>query len=322
METVAITGANGFIGSAIARQLVGQGIAVRAIVRSSADMSRLKGVPVTVVAVDGFDPRSLRRVFAAVDGVVHAVGRLGRFGVPEDDYHELHVGGTRTVLEAILALDEQPRILYVSSPGVLGPVTGDISADETFPLAPGNAYERSKAAAEMMVQRYCDRLPIVIVRPEFVYGSGDTHVLGLFKAVQSGRFFYIDGGLARCHPTYIADATDGMVKALLAGKPGEIYHIAGPNPVTFFELGRTLAQVLDVRPPFMTLSRKSALSLAGTMERFSKRPPLSKDGVAFFADDRHFSYEKARRELGYAPQVDWKTGVEMTAQWYRQQGLL
>ncbi|MCO5186560.1 MAG: NAD-dependent epimerase/dehydratase family protein [Anaerolineae bacterium] len=322
VETVAITGANGFIGSALTRRLVEQGIAVRAIVRNSADLSRLEGIPVTVVEANVLEPRTLRRVFAAADGVIHAVGKLGQFGVPEDSYHELHVGGTRNVLEAILALDEQPRILYVSSPGVLGPVHGELSADETFPLVPGNAYERSKAAAEMMVQRYCDRLPIVIARPEFVYGPGDLHVLGLFKAVQNGQFFYIDGGLARCHPTYVADAADGMVKALLVGKPGEIYHITGPNPITFFELGRTIAQVLGVRRPFVTLSRGTALRMAGALERLSRRPPLSRDGVAFFADDRHFSWEKARRELDYAPQIDWRSGAALTAQWYQQQGLL
>jgi nucleoside-diphosphate-sugar epimerase len=322
METVAVTGANGFIGSAVARQLIAQGIGVRAIVRASADLSRLEGLPVTIVEADVLEPRTLRRVFAAADSVVHAVGQLGTYGVPEDDFHELHVGGTRNVLEAILALNEQPRILYVSSPGVLGPIEGEISADETFPLAPSNAYERSKAAAELMVRRYCDRLPIVIARPEFVYGPGDTHVLGLFKAVKRGQFFYVNGGLARCQPTYADDAVDGMIKALLSGTAGETYHITGPNPITFFELGRTIAELLDVRPPFVTFSRKTATRMARGMEQTTKRPPLSQDAVAFFADDRHFSWEKARRELNYVPQYDWKRGAAATIAWYRQQGLL
>lgn len=322
METVAITGANGFIGSIVARRLIADGVAVRAIVRPGADMTRLDALPITVVEADVLDPRTLRRVFAAADGVVHAVGKLGQVGVPEDEYHVLHVGGTRHVLDAIAALDERPRILYISSPGVLGPIDGDVSADETFPLAPSNAYERSKAAAEMMVQRYIDKLPIVIGRPEFVYGPGDTHVLGLFKAVQRGAFFYVDSGLARCHPTYADDAADGLVRALRSGKPGDIYHIAGPHPTTFFQLARDLADALAVMPPSISLPRGTALRAAGALERISKQPPLSRDAVAFFADDRHFSWQKAQRELGYTPHVTWREGADRTAQWYRAQGLL
>jgi nucleoside-diphosphate-sugar epimerase len=74
-------------------------------------------------------------------------------------------------------------------------------------------------------------------------------VLGLFKAVRDGRFFTISGGQHTCHPTYIDDAVTGMLLALQRGRVGEIYHITGPEPVTFRELGTTIAAALGVPPP-------------------------------------------------------------------------
>jgi nucleoside-diphosphate-sugar epimerase len=250
---------------------------------------------------------------------------LGQSGVPESAYHQLHVEGTRHLLQAAAEASVE-RILYISSPGVLGPINGK-AAEESAPLAPGNPYERSKAAAEKVVLAFAgDGLPVVIVRPEFVYGPGDLHVLGLFKAVQRGIFFYIGGGQAVCHPTYIDDLVRGMELCLEKGRAGEIYHIVGPQSVTFQEYGQTIAAVLGVRKPRLRIPERLALAGAWFLEGSAKitgiTPPHSRTGVAFFSENRHFSWEKARQELGYEPQVDLAAGVQRTADWYRQKNLL
>lgn len=325
MTTIAITGATGFIGGSLARALAAQGHDMVALARPSAARDHLSDLPITWVSGDVTDRDSLRGKFDGADWLIHAAGMLGRAGVPDQEYLTLHERGTLNVLaEAETAVIS--RILYVSSPGVLGPVAGP-PADETAPLAPSNAYERSKAAAEQAARVFArGGLPVVIARPEFVYGPGDVHVLGLFKAVRDGRFFTIDGGSHTCHPTYINDAVNGMLLALQNGRPGEIYHITGPKPVTFRELGTTISAALDAPPSRWDLPKPLAMAGAAGLELLAKiirrQPPLSRTGVAFFSEDRRFSWQKAHDELGYTPEFDLPTGVAATVAWYREHDLL
>ena len=322
---VAITGATGFVGGALARALAAEGVGIRALARPSSDRGLLANVDVEWVVGDVTDADSLRGAFDDTEWLIHAAGRLGAAGVPEAEYHRLHVGGTRHVL-AEAARAGCRRVLYVSSPGVLGP-TGKSPVDETADLAPSNPYERSKAAAEQVASQFAaNGLPVVIARPEFIYGPGDTHVLGLFRAIQRGVFFYVGRGANLCHPTYIDDAVDGMLRCLRHGQVGEIYHITGPTAVSFRELGRTIARALGARPPWLMIPKPVAYLGAMVLETVGQitgaTPPLSRTGVAFFSEDRSFSWQKAWEQLGYVPRFHLQAGVERTVAWYRQEGLL
>ncbi len=314
---VAVTGATGFLGAAICHALVAAGHEVVAIVRGTSDRWRLDGLDVTYRIGDVTVPTTLPDALAGCDWLVHAAGRLGEFGISEEAYTRLHVEGTRNVLEAARGLS---RVLVVSSPGVLG--SGEIRG-ESAEYAPTNRYERSKAAAEKVSLTYPNA---IIVRPEFVYGEGDLHVLGLFNAVKSGRIFLIDGGRSTCHPTHIADAVRGMLLALEKGKTGEIYHITGQEPVPMRQFLRDIAAVLDVPEPTVSLPRFVMQPAAKLLEIVGEKtgitPPLTTSAVDFFSTSYRFSSEKAQRELGYTPQVDLRQGLRRTAAWYRAHGYL
>lgn len=318
---ILVTGATGFLGSALVRALVLEGAEVHVLVRPfSPHRSRLQDLPVVFHEGDVLEPASLQGLFAGMDGVIHAAGMLGQAGTPEATYHRLHVEGTRNVLSECAALPTPPKVVYVSSPGVLGPTVGQ-PADETAPIAPSNPYERSKAAAENAARSF--NVPLVIARPEFIYGVGDDHVLGLFKAVQRGIFFYIGRQSYTCHPTYIQDAVDGILLCLHKGQVGETYHIMGPRAVSFGELAQTMARALGVRPPWLTVPRPLAWAVAVVLERLlGSKAPLTPTGVAFFSEDRAFSWQKAHRELGYTPQFDHERGIQTAVQWYKQKGWL
>ena len=323
---VFVTGATGFVGGALVRALVRDGAQVHALARRSSDRTSLCDVPVTWHEGDVTVPSSLTGIFSDATWIIHASGRLGETGVPERVYEQVNVEGTRNILSAALEMRNRPRVLHVSSPGVLGPIAGE-PATEDAQLAPSNPYERSKAAAEDVARDFAARgLEVVIARPEFIYGPGDRHVLGLFKAIRSGRFFYISGGQHTCHPTFIADAVDGMLLCLKRGRRGEAYHITGPRPITFRELGDTIAKALSVRAPSLSLPKWLASAGASGLEAlgrlFAVTPPLSRSGVAFFSEDRRFSWHKAHQELGYSPQSDLATGVFETVRWYRERGWL
>ena len=322
---VFVTGATGFVGGALVRALVRDGAEVHALARRSSDRTSLDDVAITWHEGDVTVPSSLS-ILADAAWIIHASGRLGETGVPERVYEQVNVEGTRNILTAALDMRKRPRVLHVSSPGVLGPIAGD-PATEDVHLAPSNPYERSKAAAENVARDFAARgLEVVIARPEFIYGPGDRHVLGLFKAIRRGRFFYINGGQHTCHPTYIADAVDGMMLCLEHGRQGETYHITGPRPVTFRELGDTIAKALSVPRPWLSLPRRLASAGAVGLEvlgrLFAVTPPLSRSGVAFFSENRRFSWQKAHNELGYTPQSDLAAGVSQTVQWYREHGWL
>lgn len=322
---VVVTGATGFVGSALCRALVREGYEVDALTRASSNRGNLGDLPIVWHTADVTDPASIRGAFEGADCVVHAAGMLGKTGVTDAAYHELHVEGTRNVIREAASASAS-RIVHVSSPGVLGPINGP-PADETRTPAPSNPYERSKAAAEQVALSFAaDGLHVVILRPEFIYGPGDMHVLGLFQTVKRGRFFYVGSSQYLCHPTYIDDATNGLLLGLQNGRAGNTYHIAGPRPVTFQELAETIALALDVSPPKLTLPEfavRMGVSGAELIARMTGiQPPLSRTGVDFFSQNRSFLWNKARDELNYEPRVDLVSGIELTVSWYRERQLL
>jgi nucleoside-diphosphate-sugar epimerase len=324
-----ITGATGFIGSALARELVARGERVRALARPTSDLSRLRGLEVEIVRGDVLEPDSLPLALGGARVVYHLAGKLGAYGVPEETYHRLHVQGTCNVLRAC-AGREVERLVYGSSPGMLGALDpGDPPHVEDAPHRPTGAYERSKSAAENAALPLAEELgvPLVIARPEFVYGPGDTHVLGLFGAIQNGTFFYIGPGDCLCHPTYVDDVVAGLLAcASPRARVLEAYHLAGPRAVTIREWAEAIAAALGARDPRLHLPAPLVRAGAWAAEWAGKvaglRPPLSREGVRFFTESRAFSVEKAERELKWTPRVGIEEGTRRAVRWYRKEGLL
>ncbi|MBK8128982.1 MAG: hypothetical protein IPK53_08570 [bacterium] len=150
-------------------------------------------------------------------------------------------------------------------------------------------------------------------------------MLGLFKAEETAVSFTINGGSHTCHPTYIDDAVARMLLALQKGAPAGVpYHRTpagdfprpGSNPCR--RAGCAAAQM----EPAQTAGndRRRRLELLAKIIR--RQPPLSRTGVAFFSEDRRFSWQKAHTELGYTPQFDLPRGVAATAVWYRENELI
>jgi nucleoside-diphosphate-sugar epimerase len=317
---VCVTGATGFLGGALVRALATAGAEVHALRRRGSEAGSLDGT-VTWHEGDVTERGSLARFLEGARVVVHAAGRLGEPGLPEAAYRATNVEGTRNVLAAALAAGDRPRVLHLSSSGVLGPTANP--AGEDAPYRPTNPYERSKVEAEGVARAFASRgLDVVVARPGFVYGPGDRHVLGLFRAIARRRFFLIDGGRRRCQPTFVEDAVAGMLACLARGRAGEAYHLVGPRAVSFRELAATLAAALGVRPPRASLPQPAALLAALALElagrALRRRPPLGRTAVAFFSEDRLVSCEKAARELGWTPARDVTDGAARTVTWYRE----
>jgi dihydroflavonol-4-reductase len=287
----------------------------------------LSALRARVVTGDLAQAEALSRLVEGCDAVVHVAAVYRTAGHPDAYYREVNVGGTERLLEAAKRAGVR-RFVHTSTVGVHGDVT-DPPADETAPLAPGDIYQQTKAEADELALRFGRErgMAVVVVRPGAIYGPGETRLLKLFRAIARGRYAIVGSGRPFYHPVYIDDLVAGFLLALdRPGVAGEAFILAGPRYVTQSELAALIARhtggrVLPVHVPAAPLRWAAALC-EGLCVPFGIEPPLHRRRVEFWTKSRAFSIEKARRLLGYAPQVDVEEGVARTAAWYKAAGWL
>jgi dihydroflavonol-4-reductase len=323
---VALTGATGYTGGRLLTALLAEGHEVTALARRG---SRLPATPRPPVWVEGdlSDAAALERLVAGAEAVVHVAAVYRTAGHPDSYYRDVNVGGTERLLEAAARAGVR-RFVHTSTVGVHGHVVQP-PADENAPLSPGDVYQRTKAEAETLALDFGRRrgLPVVVVRPGAIYGPGETRLLKLFRAIARRRYAIVGSGRAYYHPVYIDDLVQGFRLALTRpGAVGEAFIVAGPRYVTQIELAAVIARhtggrVWPFRIPAAPLVWAGALCEAVCVP-LGVEPPLHRRRVEFWTKSRAFSIEKARRVLGYAPQVDLEEGVARTVAAYRDAGWL
>lgn len=326
---ILITGSTGFIGKHLIKALLEHKMRanINVLVRKTSDISYLKSLgEMRFLYGDLKDKASLKRSLKGTNIVFHLAGILGKYGVPEADYYAINTEGTRNLLEACAENGQIRQFIYLSSAGVLGPNVEN--ADEAYPFNPSNIYEITKAEAEKIASYYYNKMkvPVTVLRPEFLYGPGDMHLLGLFKAIKKRMFFLIDGGQSFLHPTYIED----IIQALLTccgntATIGETYLIAGERSITVKEFTGLIAKYLGVKRINRSLSAKTAALIARVFE-FSLPilnidPPLTLSRVKFFAESRSYDTSKAKKSLGLKPFM-LEEGIKRTIEWYKDRGYL
>lgn len=326
--TILVTGATGFLGSALVPELVKQDQPVRVLVRDEQKARQQFGEAVSIVRGEITDAAQVRQAVEGVNIIYHFVGRLYHPSVPAELYRETHVEGTRIILEACKGQSQLTRFVHCSTTGVHGE-TGKTPAAEDAPFAPTNPYEATKLEGELLALKAHKEqgLPVSVVRPGLVYGPGDLHLLGFFSSIKKGLFRVIDNGTAMLHPIYIDDMNDAFL--LAAERPeaiGHSYNIAGARAVSIRELSTAIAHSMGKELP----SGNIPLWLANlASDGFSLIPgfqgekaPLTRSRVKFLTNSRVYSIERAKRDLGFAPKVELEEGMRRTAWWYQKHGYL
>jgi len=326
--TILVTGATGFLGSALTRGLLQQKQEVRILARD-VDKARTQfGKAVTIIPGEITDVAQVQQAVDGASTVYHLVGRLYHPSVPTELYRMTHVEGTRILLTACQKQPQLQRIVHCSTTGVHG-VTGPTPAAEDAPYAPTNPYEATKLESEMIALQAhrTQGLPVSVVRPGLVYGPGDLHLLGFFASIKKGLFRVIDGGKALLHPIYIDDMTQAFL--LCAEQPqaiGHSYNIAGSSPVTIHQLATAIAHALGKELPRESIPlwlANLASDIFAVIPGFAgERAPLTRSRVQFLTNSRVYNTSRAETELGFQPQVDLDTGMQHTAQWYTKHGYL
>ena len=322
---VLVTGGTGFIGRHLCRRLLAEGCRVRVLCRDTSGRGDLDS-SVEVASGDVTRPSSLLAALAGADTVFHLASALGATPFGPQGFFAVNAEGTRNVLDAARAAGTR-RIVHCSSVGVLGHIQGPPAAEDA-PLHPEDDYERSKARGEEIAREQAAAgLPVTIVRPGWAYGPGDRRTFKLMRAIARRRFFFVGDGTTREHPVFVDDLAAGLARCRTAElAPGEVITIAGDEIVTIEELCGRIARAIGVPLTRLHVPREPLRTLAGLLERAFKaadrEAPLTRAKVDFFLKHRAFDTAKAKRLLGFEPQVRLDEGLPRTVAWYRSQGWL
>lgn len=305
-----MTGATGFIGGEVARQLRARGDDVVCLVRDRARAAGLADHGCELVEGSLSDASAIAAGMEAADAVIHGAA-VYEVGIPREQHtamYEANVLGTETVLRA--ALDERvPKVVYVSTIAAFGDTHGQV-VDESYEH-PGSEftsyYEQTKYEAHRAAKRLIaeEHLPCVIVQPGGVYGPGDHSALGrTLEQFVDGKLPLIPFPDLGMNLVHVEDVAAGILLALDRGKPGESY-VLGGQITTMRETIDTAARVVGRKPPRGTMPTallKLLRPVGPLVGRVMDQPPnlseliRSADGVTFWA--RH---DKAMKELGYSP---------------------
>jgi nucleoside-diphosphate-sugar epimerase len=324
---VLVTGATGFTGGHLARALASQGYDVVALVRDEMRAEPLKRAGITLMTGDVRDRGAVERAASQADVIYHIAAIYRQAGLGEDEYRAVNAGAVATVIEAAHAAGVR-RLVHCSTVGVHGDIEHP-PANEDAPLKPGDVYQVTKLEGERVARETGARtgVEVVIVRPTGIYGPGDRRLLKLFRGVARRRFVVLGAGRIFYHLTFIDDLVEGFrLCGEVPAAAGRTYILAGGEVTTLNELIARIAQAADVQPRNLHLPAWPFWLAGAACEALCAplgiEPPIYRRRVDFFTKSRAFDITRARQELGYAPKVSLREGIERTLAWYREEGWL
>jgi len=309
--TTLVTGATGFLGSAVVRALLDRGAAVRVLVRRESDRRNIDGLDVEISEGNLNDPQSMRSALKGCRSLYHAAADYRLWAKDPAELYETNVTATRNLL---LSASEAgvDRIVYTSSVATLGRDPSGRPADERTPVTIDDMtghYKRSTFLAEEDVKSLVrdKRLPVVIVNPSTIIGPRDIRPTPTGRMVEEaarGKIpAFVDTGLNVVH---VDDVATGHVQAYEHGQVGERYVLGGEDMMLRDILGE-IAVLVGRSPPRFRLPRGAVLPIAHAAELIARlrgsrtEPLLTVDGLKMSKTFMFFSSEKARKDIGYSP---------------------
>jgi nucleoside-diphosphate-sugar epimerase len=316
-----VTGAGGFLGTALVRALSARGDVVRALVRRPAPALALPGVE--IATGDATDPAALRGAVRGVDVVFHLAG-VRRAADPQE-FLRVNAGSTRALLEACAA--EVPgltRFVLAGSMAAAGPSRTPRREEE--PLSPVEPYGASKAEAERVALSFAGRLPVVVARPPRIMGPGDRENLLFFRIARAG--LVLDFGDRPLSWIDVDDCARALLLLATApGAPGQAFFLASPETTTAAGLIAEAARALGVRTRRLRVPDGMLRALAAgadVITRVSGRKlPLNRKLAAqVLAPGWVCDPAKARALLGFEATTPLAASIARAARWYLEAGWL
>ena len=327
---ILVTGGTGFIGSQLALHGARNGHPMTVVSPINNDAERFRcdllsraGIAVVDATLD--DTARLREAMMGHDAIIHLAAAQHEAEAPESHFRKVNVDGTRALFNLAARMGVK-RVVHGSTIGVYGDGSRGV-LDELSPLAPDNPYGRTKAAGEAVAREFSSRLDVVIVRISETYGPADLRLLKLFKAIKRGRYITLGNGLNERQLIYVDDLCRALLAAAAApGVSGQTMLLAGSERLTTDAMVASICAALGKPAPSRHVPiwpfHLAARVCETVMPQLGLKPPLHSRRLDFFRKSFRFSTERATRLLGFRPQVPFAAGAQLTADWYREAGLL
>jgi dihydroflavonol-4-reductase len=320
---VFVTGGNGFIGSAVVRELVARGHTPVCLLRKTSDTKRIDALPFQRADGDVRDLASVRAGMTGCDGTAHLAAPGGWHADDAAGLEDVIVNGARNVLEAASALPGH-RVLLVSSSAAINASDGPTVFDERAEFTVRNPqlhYAHAKHKAELVARDAFSRgVAVIIVNPAEVYGPGDTALgtsANLIDFAKAIPVLVCDGGTSVVH---VDDVAHGIVAALERGRPGERYILGGEN-LTVRQLAELTLELTGRHMPILPVPNGISRFVASAAIRLHVPVPFNPHVVPYATLYWFVTSAKAQRELG----VTFRNGretISSTIDWLRDKGML
>lgn len=321
-DILLVTGATGLVGSHVAEQARKKGLRVRTLVRAEAVTSLLQQWGCELAVGDLDQPETLKSACKDVVAVIHCAAKVGDWG-PTDEYRRVNVEGTRSLMDAALAGGQLKRWVQISSLGVYEGRDHYGTDEATLPSTAGiDGYTLTKVESELLV---CDAirnrgLPGVVLRPGFIYGPRDRTVLPrLLERLRSGKFAFLGSVDKLMNNTYVGNLVEAIWLAIERDEAvGKVFNIRDPRAVTKREFIDTVCDAAGIRHPTKVVPLPVAKFLAKAMEITWKllgkkeAPLLNSARIKFLGLNLDYSIDKAIRELGYQPSMDFRDAMKLS----------
>jgi dihydroflavonol-4-reductase len=326
----AVSGATGFIGSAVVRRLVADGRRVRALCEPGAPTKNLEALPAGAVerlSVDVCDQAGMTRALEGCSAYYHLAAIYRIWNPDPRAIYRVNIEGTTSALLAAQAA-RVPRIVYTSSIAAVGLHADGRASDETvefnlYDIA--DEYILTKHLSERIAMRFAEVLPIVVVNPAFPFGPGDIAptptgkiILALLRGEMPGTG---PGGFCAVD---VDDVAAAHVAAETKGRIGERY-ILGNHNLTYAEFAQVVAKVAGARVPRLYIPAPLGIGVTKGMELWSdlvshREPQGTVKALAYLLRRPFFDPAKARRELGF-PCTPLEVSIERAVRFFRDQGM-
>ncbi|WP_010202131.1 NAD-dependent epimerase/dehydratase family protein [Salinibacterium sp. PAMC 21357] len=320
---VLVTGASGFLGRAVAAELVAAGHEVRTLQRRP---SGVDGVTDFLGSIN--DPEHVSRAVAGAEGVVHLAAKVSLAGDP-GAFHTVNVEGTRTALDAAEAAGVS-RFVQVSSPSVAhaGTALAGVGAEPASPENARGDYARTKAEAELLaLARDSDAMRVIAIRPHIVWGPGDTQLIGrVVDRARSGRLPLLNGGTALIDTTYVDNAASGIAAALHRADTahGKAYVLTNGEPRPVGDMLAAICLAAGVRPPRWSIPAALGRTAGSAIEKVwavrpgADEPPMTRFLAEQLSTAHWFDQRDIREALDWVPAVSIDEGLRRLAAHYSE----
>ena len=325
---VLITGATGLLGGHLIKELQQRGEDIRALVLPVENADKLEKQGVEVVRGDITDAGTLKAAVQNVELIFHLAGMMGVWR-PLADYRLVNVTGSENLYKAAQKTGVR-RYVHTSSHTVYGLGYGRFLTENDALRPDPDPYSLTKSEGDRLMRRLMlnSAVETVILRPGTFFGPGDRlHFGRMAQKMKDGKGVIIGHGDNALPFCYVTDVVQGFILAAYhENAPGNVYNITNDRPLTQIEMFNAIADAVDgVRPtrhlPYLPIYYGSIVAEKVVARVTRTKPIVTQLGAMMFGSDNRHSVEKARRELGYEPKVDLRTGITLAAEWFNAGGM-